>query len=436
MMKIIDSKLKGILGERYIPGKNAEAGRFFRKNSSSSDLAVAYPKTHDEVNIIIKNADETGIPVFTLYDKYLPQEISSKTGIIVDFREMNKIERLDRNNLMAHVQCGISFNELQKELNKHELKIQTPIGVTHDSAVKGFVNRAVIKASARYPEAQITNMYVTLPDGSLHKTGSHSLDEMACDSPDGAAYLSYWYLGARDVYGVVSRASIVLYPVWEKRDVLAFDFDEPGSMLKAMRDIPRREIGIEYLGMNSVYRGKLTGIKGGKWTQVTGFDGYTEHVYWQEKTVKKYTVELVGRENKGAAEIFLKKIDEAWPVIGPHHTLFLTLFNRTMEFDEIINSAAERNKIKGDDIGKLFISMDRGRSVSCLYEFYNDSDRMEKFIDELNLELLKCGAYFDTPQGDLSKAVFSSIEGYSAHLRRIKDMIDPNGILNPGILNF
>jgi FAD/FMN-containing dehydrogenase len=337
---------------------------------------------------------------------------------------------------MAHVQCGVSFDELQKELKNYGLKIQTPVGVTHDSAVKGFVNRAVIKSSAKYPEAQVTNMYVTLPDGSLYKTGSHALDEMACDSPDGAAYLSYWYLGARDIYGVVSRASIVLYPVWEKRDVLSFDFNEPGSMFKAMRDIPRREIGTEYLGMNSIYMEKLTGIKGGKWTQLTGFDGYAVHVDWQEKTVRKYAEELGGRENRNAGEIFLKKIDDVWPVMGPYHTSFLTLFNRTLEFDEIIRRAAERNKIKDDDIGKLFVSMDRGRSVSCLYEFYNDSDRMDEFVDELNLELLKYGAYFDTPQGDLSKSVFDSIEGYSAHLRRIKDMIDPKGILNPGILKF
>lgn len=435
-MTVIDNKLKESLRDRYITGNIQEVSKFFRKQVMRANLTVAYPETHEEVHNIVRNANESGTSIFTSYDKYLPGEIADRAGIIVDFKEMKKIERLDKNNLMAHVQCGITFDELKSELQKHGLKIQMPAGVTNTSVVKNFVNRSVIKASAKYPEAQVTNMYVTLADGSLHKSGSHALDETACDSPDGAAFLSCWYLGARDIYGVVSRGSIVLYPIWEKRDAIAFDFKDQGGLLRAMRDIPRREIGIEFIGMDSVYFKKLTGQNGGDWVLVVGFDGFTEHVDWQEKTVRKFADEMGGKENVKMSEVILEMIDDAWPVMAPYHTSFMTLFSRVEEFDELIRKEWARGRRDILEIGRLYTAMDRGRSVSCLYEFYDDSDDTGRFVDELNLKLLRQGAYFDTPGGDLSKAVFDVIEGYGAQLRRIKDMMDPKGILNPGILKF
>ncbi|MCP4724194.1 MAG: FAD-binding oxidoreductase [bacterium] len=432
-MATIDDKLKGLLGERYISGNPEEVSKFFREKVSSTGLAVACAKTHEEVQEIAKNANETGTPIFTNYAKYLPQEVSDSKGVIIDFREMKEIERLDKKNLMAHIQCGLSFDEFQKELKKDDLKIQTPVAVTNDSAARGFVNRIITKSAAKYNELQVSNVYAVLADGRLHKSGSHSLNEMCADITDGAAFLSQWYNGASDIYGIISRASALIYPIWEKRNVIVYDFDSFEGMMQAMRDIPRREIGIEYVGMDEAYCKSLTGKSGSKFTLVIGFDGIPKYLDWQEKMVREFAAELGGKENKSLSEVFLDIIDDTWYAQGAYKTDFVTLFSRTKEFDEIVSGEAGK---AGVDMGRIFVAMDRGRSVTCIYEFFNDDSKVGKMVDDLNIKLLDKGAVFDTPEGDFSKMVFDKISGYSTHLRKIKDFVDPKGILNPGILKF
>ena len=113
-----------------------------------------------------------------------------------------------------------------------------------------------------------------------------------------------------------------------------------------------------------------------------------------------------------------------------------TLFNRAQSFDEIVAGESNNCSIESGDTGRLFVAMDRGRTVTCIYEFYNDGSKTGAFVDDLNMKLLDNGAYFDTPQGELSKAVFVRIDGCAQQLKRVKNMLDPKGILNPGILRF
>jgi len=82
------------------------------------------------------------------------------------------------------------------------------------------------------------------------------------------------------------------------------------------------------------------------------------------------------------------------------------------------------------------VALDRGRGVTCYYSFFNDKNETGKFIDVLNLNLLDKGVVFNTPEGDLSKAVFDKITGYSGLIKKIKGMVDSKGILNPGIIKF
>ncbi len=432
-MGTIDDKLKGLLGERYIAGNADEVSKFFRDSVSSPALAVAYPKTHDEVHEVVKASNDAGSAVFTNYGEYLPQEIAGNSGVIIDYKEMSEIERLDAKNLMAHIQCGMTFDNFQNELKKENLKVQTPVGVRNDSVVKNFINRCTIKSASKYPGEQITNVYVTLADGRLHKSGSHAINEMTCDTNDGAAFLSKWYSGSRDIYGVISRGSVLVYPIWEKRDVIAYDFDNIDGLLQAMRDVPRAEIGIEYVGMDDVYLKSLTGESGAKFTLVVGFDGFTKYVDWQEKTARELIEKIGGKENNKLSEVFLGIIDNAWAAQGAYCSEFAILFNKVKQFDEVISGEAGKN---GIDVGRLYVSMDRGRSVACLYEYLKDDAGTEKFADDLDFKLLDMGAVFDVPEGDLSKAVFDKITGYSALLKRVKDMVDPKGILNPGIIKI
>ena len=81
-------------------------------------LVAVQPLTTEEVQEIMRLASETPVPVRTLNDRYLRPSDAGQEGIVLDFRRMKAIERLDKRNLLAHVQRGLTFAELKKELDK------------------------------------------------------------------------------------------------------------------------------------------------------------------------------------------------------------------------------------------------------------------------------------------------------------------------------
>ena len=57
----------------------------------------------------------------------------------------------------------------------------------------------------------------------------------------------------------------------------------------------------------------------------------------------------------------------------------------------------------------------------------------QNVADTLGISLAKKGAFFDRPHGQLAVAVYESLgPEYTRHLGRIKNMVDPGGLINPG----
>ena len=55
---------------------------------------------------------------------------------------------------------------------------------------------------------------------------------------------------------------------------------------------------------------------------------------------------------------------------------------------------------------------------------------------EAAAELLKEGAVFSRPYGDLAPIVYEKAASYAHHLKRLKKVFDPNNIMNPSNLCF
>ncbi len=437
----LNERLKKIVGSEGIRGDLKILSGYFRESLAESQLRVAFPESVKEVQEIVRLADEMKASIYTLNDTYLPQDVAARDGILLDFKKMNKIERVDKRNLMAHVQRGVTFAQLQKELTKEGLKVTTPAAATSPFVVTNLVNRVVIKAAARYPEVPVTNMYVVLADGRLHKSGSHALsEEMSDTKSEGGADISKWYQASGDIFGIITRASIHIYPERERRSALVFGFDDLKGACQALRDIPRREIGTEYLAMDAKYLGALAEIKKGiklpPWTVLVGFEGREEHIIYQEKMVREFAEELGGKANDSLREILTGKIDEAWPLKTQNHTAFYTLFNRVADFDESIADALKKRGYPSTEFGRLIVSVDRGRAAYSLYALFKNGNDPSQLVDELNEMLLDKGAFYDRPLGKFAQSVFSRIDGYPEHLKRIKGIMDPKGILNPGMLNL
>ncbi len=73
--------------------------------------------------------------------------------------------------------------------------------------------------------------------------------------------------------------------------------------------------------------------------------------------------------------------------------------------------------------------------------FYNPADASEKaqiaaLYRNAALALMNQGAFFSRPYGELANMMYERAAGYTAALKRLKKVFDPNNIMNPGNLCF
>lgn len=108
----------------------------------------------------------------------------------------------------------------------------------------------------------------------------------------------------------------------------------------------------------------------------------------------------------------------------------------------MVEELAARYGYPISDIGMYIQPIEHNRACRPEFNFFYDpEDEVETeviralYID-LSKELLKEGAVFTRPYGDLAPIVYEKAASYAAHLKRLKKVFDPNNIMNPGKLCF
>jgi FAD/FMN-containing dehydrogenase len=89
------------------------------------------PKDSDEVQKIVAWANKTGTPLVPLSSG--PPHMRGDTSpqvpdsVIVDLSEMDRIIKIDRRNRLALIEPGVTYPQLQPELERQGLRIVTPL---------------------------------------------------------------------------------------------------------------------------------------------------------------------------------------------------------------------------------------------------------------------------------------------------------------------
>ncbi len=428
--------LRALVGAEHVLAGPGAAGEFLRGGQQAPGLAVVLPGSTEEVQGIVNLARERGVPILTCNDRYLLPEDHGREALLLDFLRMNRIERIDALNLMVHVERGVTWEALNAELKGLGVKAVAPVAANSQYVVECVTARVVGKAASRFPDYPLTNQKVVLADGSIQLTGTHTLSEEGADGRhnDGGPAISTWHIGADDIFGVVTRASVMLWPVCEARSCQVYAFDDYDALLAALKEVPRRELGIEFLGINRTSLARLLGRDAESfpaWALVVGFEGRKRHVSYQEAKVRGLFENLPCEPAHGLAEDMIEKLDEPWMEASHNHTAFFSLFSRMKDLDAICDQAAGEAGVPGEKVGKLIVSHDLGRAAYAVYDWFSDEDHA-RAIEDLNQSLADGGAFFDRPHGALARKIYSSIPNHLPVLKQIKGILDPDNTLNPG----
>ena len=200
------------------------------------DFAVL-PRTTEEVIRLMLLQRETGLPLVPrgggtgLYGGAVP----NRGGILVDFRMMNRVIKVDAATRTMMVEAGCTWQEAYDRAWGAGLFLPVYPHFALGSTIGGWINGGGVGFGAmKYgtPRDLLLNLEVVLADGTAVQTGSDRLDL-------GTSHMNlgplFW--GSEGTLGLVTRATLRLYPRPEEIRPLAYTFDRLHSAVPALREL-------------------------------------------------------------------------------------------------------------------------------------------------------------------------------------------------------
>ena len=100
----------------------------------------------------------------------------------------------------------------------------------------------------------------------------------------------------------------------------------------------------------------------------------------------------------------------------------------------------ELSQFKGNkiELGVSIIPVERNRTAYVEFDLYTEFNtekeltEFKKLFSNLGELAIKAGAIIDIPYGSLKQVVYSKVGNYLALIKDVKEIFDPNNIMNPG----
>ena len=211
--------------------------RKMRGSLTSQPLCVLTPTSVEQVQHVLAYADEQRLAVapFGAGSGVCGGFLPSNDTLVVDVRRMNRILELNETALLVRVQSGIMGDACEAALNAAGYSMgHFPQSIAL-STVGGWIStRAAGQYSTRYGciEDILLALEAVLPDGRLMRT---RVGPRSATGPD----LRQIFVGAEGTMGIVTEATLRIFPMPESSVAEAYSFPSMHDGLEAIRQIMR-----------------------------------------------------------------------------------------------------------------------------------------------------------------------------------------------------
>jgi len=478
---LVLKQITGIVGtenvsadaEDLIPYTRDAYASLLRQQVPLPDFVVL-PKTTEEVQDIVKLANEYKIPIYprSFGAGIAGSALPYKGGIVIDLKRMDRIIEINDGTMTATIEPGVSWGRLRMRAKEKNLDI-IPIGGPYQtSPVGNFLLTNVTPYSTKYCMDRAVTLEAVLPNGEILRTGSQCTQIGAEINP----YFRYAYgpditglfRGSLGNFGIITKMVIRLRPLAEIENNIIFGFDELQAGLTALQKIERLEItrysqfsnkdvAIRFVMHPEKYRVKSERIKVARmlpeYTIIIGLGGNAKQIKLYEEMV-----EGEARKQNGKAVTIEGSLREAWEEVAegcsqkiirmfePYGSFGTIVGCAPISFVPGMNAAIEelvRKHELMDDILEeplkpelLVLPWDRCTTVYVEHEILYDPLKVEntrkatKCLRECYVALAtKFGASHTIPNQTFLRMMMPS---YANLLLGIKKIVDPNGLMLAG----
>ena len=201
---------------------------------------IIWPENAQQIVEIVKIACEEKIPIIPYGggSGVVGSAIPIKGGIVVDMKKMDKVLEIDDSSLMARVQTGINGMNLERHLNRKGYTLGHIPQSLYCSCLGGWLAcKAAGQFSTKYGKIEdiVIAMEAVLADGTLIKS-------KAVPRSSTGPEVEKLLLGSEGTLGIITEATLKIWPYPEKRVMLSFAFDDIARALEAVRKIMRKNV--------------------------------------------------------------------------------------------------------------------------------------------------------------------------------------------------
>jgi len=457
-------ELRAILGDKWVSTEEADLIAYskdaqlitnrwvMQKKVPGLPHIVTWPENEEQISKIVKIANARKIPVIPFGEGsgVVGAAIPVYGGIMIDLKRLNKVIAVNDKDLTVTVQTGINGKVLERILQEQGYLIGHVPQSMHTSTVGGWIaHRGAGQFSTKYGKIEdiVLSMRIVMPDGSIVDT---KLYPRAADGPQ----IERLFLGSEGTLGIITQATLKIWPWPEKQLGLAYAFNDLEHALEAIRLILRQQV---YPAVVRLYDKEETGRHfynepkaKDKLMIVFVCEGTARLVDFEAATVRA-EAEKQGGIDCGQEPVrhwfetrFNVKETSIWT---PKDAIFDTIEVSCMWKDAVSlynNVMAEIKKVPGLALISAHASHSYPQGV-CFYFTFGGigTDQMtpEQFYqaawDAAMTGTLKANGSISHHHGiGIIRARWMAAEHGPVLelLRRIKHVIDPNNIMNPGKL--
>jgi FAD/FMN-containing dehydrogenase len=231
-------------------------------------LAAVRPRCAEDVIAVVRLAAETKTPVVEHGGGtgLMGGALAVRPGIVLDMRSMNRVLAVSSEDRTATVEAGIVLADLNKALSPHGLILGHDPWTVPIATVGGTIStNSLGYRGAKYGSMgdQVLGLEAVLADGTMLRT-------RAVPRSSTGPRLHHLFVGAEGIFGVITAATLRVFPAPERRELLGLDFPSFAHGFEAVRAM--FAIGLTPALID------YGGPPGGTARMYLGFEGVTEEV--------------------------------------------------------------------------------------------------------------------------------------------------------------
>ncbi|MFW9796710.1 MAG: FAD-binding oxidoreductase [Candidatus Thorarchaeota archaeon] len=465
MDKKVIKRLEAIVGEEYVSTRPDVLLAYSQTASMAVKpvipAAVVRPANTSEVSQILALANKHKIPVTPRSggSSLQGEAIPKPGGIVVEVLRLETIELFEDLRSVT-VGAGVTYGALDKFLSKHDLFLPVYPESSLICTVAGNVSvNGAGPGSSLYGSTgeMVLGLEVVLPDGTVIQTGSEANPNAPgpfiryAFGPD----LTGLFIGSCGSFGIITKVSVKTYKRVKYFDYNMYGFEEVEQAEQFLVEIKQNDINGLF---TSIYSGEVLDLFMDMLSEELGFPPFEHAPRTVSMTIGGVREDIVESDAKLARSICEKlggKVlnvpempEQEWQgrlwnfarASYAHGWHWRTLYHHQTPKNshrsvEIIEEIMDKYKFLGHTAG-----FQTGHSSMNMYPhlFFDSQDKEEeqKIVEahgEIAKNLFRSGAV-PFKLAEFWKDAIEDMDNYMTFLKLIKNTIDPNNIMNPGVL--